>query len=72
MDRQSSTSGNYRDCSKISDPHGDGSSIGPTGLTGHSLKWFQSASDLACNRGRCRKALKIVACGADKEDKAAA
>jgi hypothetical protein len=31
MDRQSSTSGNgsYRDCSKIFDPHGDGSSIGP-------------------------------------------
>jgi hypothetical protein len=32
MDRQSSTSGdgNYRNCSKILDPHGDGSSIGPT------------------------------------------
>jgi hypothetical protein len=43
MDRQSSTSGNYRNCSKIFDPHGDGSSIGPHGLTGHSLKWFQSA-----------------------------
>ncbi len=23
------------------------------GLTGHSLKWFQSASDLICHRGRC-------------------
>jgi hypothetical protein len=45
MDRQSSTSGNgnYCNCSKIFDPHGDGSSIGPHGLTGHSLKWFQSA-----------------------------
>jgi len=31
MDRQSSTSdnGSYRNCSKIFDPHGDGSSIGP-------------------------------------------
>ena len=45
MDRQSSTSGNgnYCNCSKIFDPHGDGSSIGRHGLTGHSLKWFQSA-----------------------------
>jgi hypothetical protein len=30
MDRQSSASGNYRNCSKIFDPHGDGSSIGST------------------------------------------
>jgi hypothetical protein len=32
MDRQSSTNGgkgSYRNCSKIFDPHGDGSSIGP-------------------------------------------
>jgi hypothetical protein len=32
MDRQSGTSGkdHYRNCSKIFDPHGDGSSIDPT------------------------------------------
>jgi hypothetical protein len=32
MDRQSSTSGNgsYRNCGKIFDSHGDGSSIAPT------------------------------------------
>jgi hypothetical protein len=30
MDRQSSTSGNYHNGSKIFDPHGDGSCIAPT------------------------------------------
>jgi hypothetical protein len=32
MDRKSSTGdkGRYRNCSKIFDPHGDGSSIDPT------------------------------------------
>jgi len=30
MDRHSSGNGNYRTCSKIFDPHADGSSIGPT------------------------------------------
>jgi hypothetical protein len=29
MDRQSSDKGSYRNCSKIFDPHGDGSSTGP-------------------------------------------
>ena len=45
MDRQSSTSdnGSYRNCSKIFDPHGDGSSMGSHELTRHFLKWFQSA-----------------------------
>ena len=40
MDRQSSAGGkgSYRNCSKIFDPHGDGPSIGPTDLTGHSLE----------------------------------
>ena len=49
MNRQSSTSGNYYNCSKIFSswrwflhrPHV---------LTRHSLKWFQSTSDHVCNR----------------------
>jgi hypothetical protein len=46
MDRQSSTSGNYHNCSKIFDPHGDGSCIAPwTNLT--LSEWFQSDSDLS-------------------------
>ena len=53
VDRQSNTSGNgnYCNCGKIFDPHGDGYSVGPT--TGHSPEMVpERASDLVCNRGR--------------------